>query len=555
MKKFSRKALALSLTLVLGVTMLTTGCKEKTEQQGITTGLAADTVGEISIMMWAGDGKYHEDIGHQNYTEADLTASNVAGVYAVAKKFNEIYPNIKINVWTKAGDQNQPGTPSWDQEIENFKADYGKYPDIWASDTVVDDIKKGLVADLSVYADDPTYQSYNATLMKNLNYYGFQAGLPSYSIPWGIWVNKSLAADNNIDVPDPDWDIDEFTDFVTAADGETFWGLKTASTDPAGHKPGFGPLDIINMGTTTINQQISTEGTIGLNNDEVKSLLKYASKWAEISIDSVAGAGNISADIVRESGGYSWYYFCNNRTLVNTVDPWFITAGADDSASDSDAYINARDYDVYPFPSTDYQDNTIKIQMDPICLHNYGADDGNNEWSEEEQQKLDITYTFAAYWTASTEAKQAIYDQKWTDGNQVKASAAGDSFPVVTGEAYDEQMEIWNQHPAHQKYADKEGFQKVVELFKEGSSWDYVTKCWTSYVTENGEQKLTLFEWVNCGGEEVAGAWMGEANWADSVKAKLADWEETCNGRITTAQDQLKDALKKYYGYTDEQLK
>lgn len=558
MKKFSRKALALSLVLVLGTTMLFTGCKDKGPgnggKTGLTTDLAADTEGEISIMLWSGDGEYHEDIGNQNYTEADLTATNVAQVYAVAKKFNAMYPNIKINLWSKAGDPDQPGTPSWDQEMENFKADYGKYPDIWAAKNVPNDIKKGLVADLSVFADDETYKSYNPTLMANLNYYGFQAGLPSYSIPWGIWVNKSLAADNNIDIPDPDWDIDEFTDFVTSADCETFWGLKTASTDPAGHA-GNGPLDIVNMGTTTINQQISEEGTVNLNSEEVKSLLKYCSKWAEMSIDSAAGAETISTDIQRESMGYSWYYFCNNRTLVNTVDPWFLTAGADESASESDAFIQASDYDFYPFPSTDYQDNTIKLVMDPICLHNYGLDDGEEKWSEEESQKLLITYTFASYWTASTEAKQAIYDQKWTEGEQVKEHASGDTFPVVVGDAYDEQMEIWNSHPAHQKYADKEGFQKVVELYREGASWDYVDKCWTKEVTENGESKYCLYEWLNCGGEEIAGAWMTDPNWADSVKAKLADWDEASNKRIDTATTQLKDALKKYYGFTDDQLK
>ncbi|MFQ9514574.1 MAG: ABC transporter substrate-binding protein [Eubacterium sp.] len=559
MKKLGRKTLALSLSLVVGISVLTTGCggkdgNKKSSDTGVTTGLDTETSGDISIMLWSGDGEYYEDLGHQDLTEADLTATNVAQVYAVAKKFNEKYPNIKINLWSKAGDPEQPGTPSWDQEMENFKADYGKYPDIWASNNVTSDIKKGLVADLAKFSDDETYKSYNKSLMDNLNYYGFQAGLPSYSIPWGIWVNKSLAADNNIDVPDPDWDIDEFTDFVTQADGKTFWGMKTASTDPAAHE-GHGPLDIVNMGVTTVNKQITEKGTVDLNSEEVKSLLKYCSKWAESSIDTAEGAGNLSLDIVKESGAYSWRYFCNNRTLVNMEDPWYLTAGADTSASESDNFINAKDYDFYPFPSTDYCDNTIKLVMDPICLHNYGADDGNNEWSEEENQKLDVAYTFATYWTASTEAKQAIFDQKWTEGGQVKESAANDSLPVVSGDAYEEQMKIWNSHPAHQSYADKEGFQKVLELFETGDSWDYVDKCWSKKVTENGEQKLTLYEWINCGSEDVAGAWMTDANWADNVKSKLADWNEKCNKRIDTATKQLKDALKKYYGFTDDKLK
>ena len=560
MRKIGRKALALSLSLVVGVSVLATGCGggkdggADSNEAGATTGLDTNASGEVSIMVWSGDSEYYKDLGHQDLSPEKLTSSNVAQIYAVAKKFNETYPNIKINLWAKTGDKDQVGTPSWDNEMENFKSDYGKYPDIWASGDVPNDIKKGLVADLSTFKDDATYKSYNAALMDSLNYYGFQAGLPSYSIPWGIWVNKSLAADNNIDVPDPDWDIDEFTKFVTKADGKTFWGMKTAATDSAGHD-GHGPLDILNMGVSTINKQISEKGTVDLNNEEVKDLLKYCPKWAASSIDSAEGAGNLTLDIVKESGAYTWRYFCNNRTLVNMEDPWYLTAGADESTKDSDNFIKARDWDFYPFPSTDYNDNTIKLVMDPICLHNYAADDGNNEWSDEEKQQLLVTYTFATYWTAGTEAKKAIYEQKWTENGQLKESAANDSFPVVTGEAYEEQMKLWNELPAHQSYKEKEGFQKVVELFQEGKSWDYIDKCWTRKVTENGESKDTLYEWINCGDENVSGAWMTDKNWANEVKSKLADWNEAINKRIDTTTTQLKDALKQYYGFTDDQLK
>lgn len=551
MKKFGRKALALSLCLVLGASMLLTGCGGKdgdtkdgsSDNKGATTGLDTKTEGDISIMCWSGDSKYYEDLGHQDLKAEDLTSSNVAQIYAVAKKFNETYPNIKINLWAKTGDPNQTGTPSWDQEMENFKADYGKYPDIWASTSVPNDIKKGLVADLSVFKDDETYKNYNDSLMNNLNYYGFQAGLPSFSIPWGVWVNKSLAADNNIEVPDPDWDIDEFTDFVTQADGKTFWGTKST------------PVDVINIGVETINKQISEKGTVDLNTEQVKDILKYVPDWAGATIDTAEGAGELSLDIVKESGAYSWFYFCNNRTLVNTEDPWYLTAGADSSAKESDAYIKAQDWDFYPFPSTDYCDNTVKIVMDPICLHNYGADDGNNEWSEEESKKLEVTYTFASYWTAGTEARQAIYDQQWTEAGQLKESAANDSFPVVKGDAYDEQMEIWNKLPAHQIYESKEGFQEVIRLWKENQTWDYVDKCWTSSITEKGETKACLYEWNNKWDEEVAGAWMTDPDWVDNVKAKLADWNETCNKRIEKATTQLQDALKKYYGFTDDNFK
>ena len=49
------------------------------------------------------------------------------------------------------------------------------------------------------------------------------------------------------------------------------------------------------------------------------------------------------------------------------------------------------------------------------------------------------------------------------------------------------------------------------------------------------------------GDEQVVGAWPGDKDWADNVKAKLSDWNSTINKRIDKAQTQLKDALKKYY--------
>ena len=550
MKKFGRKALALMLGLVLCVSMFAfTGCGGSSSDPGSAGLVDSNTKGDISIMTWGGDGKYYEDLGGQDLSDSKLTTRAVAKAYAVAKKFKEAYPNVKINLYAKSGDPNQPGTPSWDQEIENFKTKHGKYPDIWGADDIISDIKKGLVADLSVYKNEESYKAYNKSLMKQMNYNGMQAGLPAYSIPWGIWINKSLANDNNIDVPEPDWDIKEFTDFVSQADTETFFGMKCAATDPAGHD-GHGPMDILDMGVPTINKQIKEKNSVDLNTDDVKSLLKYAQKWAASSVDSAEGAETLSSEIAEENMGYSWTYFCNNRTLINVEDPWYLTAGADPEAKNSKTYIKAKDWDFYPFPSTDYMggENTIKLVIDPICLHNYALDDQNPKMSKTEKAKLDLTYTFATYMTASTEAREAIYKQGWTENGTKKSSAADDSFPVVTGDAYDAQMDLWNDLPAHKVYKDKEGFQKVVKIFKDGNSWDYVDKCWTKKISEHGEEIYTLQEWISCNDKDVAGAWMTDKNWADSVKSKLADWNTTINKRIKKADKEFKVALNKYYG-------
>ena len=121
-----------------------------------------------------------------------------------------------------------------------------------------------------------------------------------------------------------------------------------------------------------------------------------------------------------------------------------------------------------------------------------------------------------------------------------------------TVKAYDEQMDLWNSIDAHKLYKDKAGFQEVLKIWKEGKNTvvdygDTCEKCWTKSVTENGEKKDTLYEWNHNGDEQVVGAWPGDKDWADNVKAKLSDWNSTINKRIDKAQTQLKDALKKYY--------
>lgn len=552
MRKLSRKALALSLCLILGASCLT-GCGGKDGGDGksgdtstdMSTGLDKDATGDISIMLWSGDSNYYEDIGHMDWTRDDIKASNVASVYAVAKKFNETYPNIKINLYAKRGDPNQVGTATWDQEIENFKVDHGKYPDIWASTDVPNDIKKGLVADLSVYKDESSYKAFNESLMDTLNYYGFQGGLPSYSIPAGIWVNKSLASENNIDIPDIDWDIDEYTDFIQSADGETFWGDKST------------PVSLIETGTEDINKSILENGTVNLDSDAVKDMLSYIPEWAETTVDVAEGAGTLSEEIAKECGHYSWYYFCNNRLLTDSDDPWYLASAADPNANSTVGVVQADEWDVYPRPSTEYCGNTVGIVLDPICLHNYALDDKDAEWSDEEKQKLLVSYTFATYWVGSTEAKQAIADQEWISGTSYK-TAMNDTFPVVTGDAYDEQMEIWYSIDAHKIYQDEEkmpGFAKVVELWKEGQTWDYSDKTTPVTITENGEKQSCLYEWENMWDEEVSGAWQTDPDWVDNVKAKLSDWNEAINEDLKSAVTQLQDSLKEYYGFTDDDFK
>ena len=112
--------------------------------------LDPNTSGTIDIMVWSGDSVYYEDIGKKTWDASEITTQNVAAIYAMAKEFNKMYPNVKINLWAKTDDPNGNDT-TWAQEMENFRAEHGKYPDIYASNDLIGDTSKGLVADLSVF--------------------------------------------------------------------------------------------------------------------------------------------------------------------------------------------------------------------------------------------------------------------------------------------------------------------------------------------------------------------------------------------------------------------
>ena len=508
-----------------------------------------NTSGTLDIMCWSGDGIYHEDLGHENLKPEDITAQNVAAIYALAKKFNEFYPNVKINLYSKPDDPNANDT-TWTQELENFKAEHGKYPDVYAANDLLNDTARGLVADLSVYKDDPLYKTFNPSIMATMNYYGFQAGLPQFTQPWGVWVNKQLAEDNNIDVPDPDWDLDDFTDFITKADNKTFWGTMDFAQ----------LITFIGTGTTTVSAQMakySGEGDrVNIASDEVMDLLDYLPKWAPTEIWAQNGAGAVDPAIMDNGWWWGYRFFCVNYLLTYPGDPWMIMNAAIPQREDGswpDNAVQSADWDIYPRPATPYQPNTIGICIDPMAIHNFAMDDGNPAWSDTEKANLDLAYAFGSFWCGSTESMQARADQMYAN-NGTLISCLNDSFPMVTGAEFDKQMDIWYSVDIHARYKDADlmpGFQEVVRLWEESQFWDISDKCYPYYVYIDGTQTPCLQEWNHITEADYVGVGVTDPAWLDTIKANLPDYNKTINERFVQAEQVLKDGLKQFYGFTD----
>ncbi len=497
--------------------------------------------GEIDIMLWSGDGSYQEDIGHQNLAPEDITGQNNAAAYAVAKAFNEIYPNVQINIYAKAGDPDA-NEVSWQQELENFKADHGKYPDVWASTDLVGDIARGLVADLSQFEDDPLYQSFNPAVMEMMNYYGFQAGLPQYMVPWGVFVNKSLAEDNNIDMPDPMWSIDEYTDFISEADMETFYGAVDV------------PVKFMESGTNVVvKQMVEYDGTgdfVNLNSDEMKDMLDYAHEWADYSVFPQFWAGNVDSSYIDANWWWGYKFFTDNSVLTLDGDPWMLG-----TAANANSWLPANfDFDYYPRPSTEYVENHVGVVLDPMAVHNYAMDDGNPEMTDAEFEKTKLAYTFAAFWVGDTASWQARADQMYVPG-EVAESSLNDSFPLVTGEEFDAQMDIWysvTNHSALASEAQFPGFHTVVDLWNEGKMWDVSDKAYPYWHEFEGAKRQNLYEWLQMGNDNVTGVQFTSDQFVDTIKGLLPTWNEDMNQRFEESIQALKDGLIEFYQFEDK---
>lgn len=535
MKKIKLFSLVLAFAMVLGVL---SGCKKKYE------GLDAEVTGELDIMLWSGDNSYTEDIGHKEIADEDLLSQNVAATYAVAKAFNQVYPGVKINVYAKQGGPDENDTP-WAQELENFKIEHGKYPDIYASTDLVGDMQKGMISDLSVFSDDPLYQSFNTSIMEMMNFYGFQAGLPQFMQPWGVFVNRSLAEDNNLDVPEPDWDIDDYTDFISQADMENFYGSMDI------------PMNFIRTGTDEFAYKMvnrkAGDDYVNLDSDQIRSMVDMIGEWADYSIWPQWDIQNLSEEFMTANDWWSYNFFKNGHLLTLEGDPWMMGDGANPNPEHW-GRIQAEDWDIYPRPATEYRGNTVGIVLDPMVVINYAQEDGNPELSEAELDKTQLAYTFAAFWAGDIRSWEARAAQQFNDGGNLK-SALNDSLPLVTGDAFEKQMEVWYSVDIHERFADEDlmpGWQKVLEIWEKGEFWDVSDKAYPWYHTFDGSRRAIMYEWENMYNPEIAGAARTDANFADSVKSKLADWNTDINDRFEEAEELLRDAMKEFYGFEDK---
>lgn len=513
-----------------------------TEEEVVEYAIDFDVEAEINMISWAGDGRHYEDIGHTNLAVEDLTNSKVASVYANAKEFNKLFPNVEINFYGKKAGPDDGGV-AWADEIDNYYNKYGAYPDIIPLTNVTGFLQSGYLADLSRFEGDYYYDKINPGLMEANNFYGFQAAMPGYFIPAGIFVNKSLIASENLDVPDPDWTFREFTNLITS-------GQKGQGTDTY--------VSVSGMPDWWIQQEFlynqfydgPVDGKyVSLNNDYTKEFFRTGvAKWSSYEI-----YGNADDTFLESVNSWGASAFSKGKSLIHGSEPWFIT-----DYSTPDGWLpGPTGFDMYPFPSYETGgENTIGTIVDPVGIYNSCVLDGQLDCSAEEEQQIAVAYTFQAFSSIDTRAWQARVDQEYTDAETglVVTGVLDSSFPITTGALYEEQMNLWFSAPRHQLYSDDSmiGFQAVVDLIQSGNVKSVSDKSYPRFYIDpdSGEERVIYEEFLNYFSIDEVG--IDDSGWYDAFAAKLPEWENLINTRLTKAFEDIQQGLIIYYGYTED---
>lgn len=392
----------------------------------------SDKVGEVNVFMWYGRGTFLRDVGRVYIPAHELMGQNEAAVAASARAFNQLYPNIVINVYARSGGPDAYDIP-WAQYRENFRMEFGHFPCIFATMNIIEDINLGVAADLTIFQDDPMFQAFNPEIMAMMNVGGRQFGIPQYLIPWGVFVNRSLAEAQNIDVPSPQWTIEEYMRFISHSSPNEFYGAMSP------------PWMFVDSGTQDYFYLMANRGPndpfVRLNSQPMRNLLAMMPSAIPHSVWPQNSMGNVAAEFMDDNWWWGFRFFQAGRLLALEGDPWMMGDLAHPDPEHWGAAMMS-DWDIFPRPATNYQPNHVGMVLDPFAIYNFAMLDGNPELSEYEYHRLAVAWEFLKFMVGDTRAWEARSTQMFNDGDTL-GFASNDSFPVVTGQAFYDQMELW----------------------------------------------------------------------------------------------------------------
>lgn len=498
-------------------------------------GLPRYVEGELTIMFWSGDGVLRRDVGNVFYDPEEVISRHAGAAIATAQMFNQMYPNVVINVMGTPGGHTLEGV-GWVDQRYNFYLEHGLQPDIFQVNHLDMEIERGLIADLSIFADYEVTQIFNPDVLELFQVHGRQFGIPLGIAPWGVWVNRSLALENNIDIPSPNWTMEEYMNFVSNSSRNEWYGATQAN------------VYILYSGTRDfhwlLRHRDQDDPFVRFNSDATRHMLSYLPRMANHSIWPQYAIGNVSAEFMDSFGRSGWRAFAEGFMLTHITDPWNLrSAGNPEHAN----RVQVADWDIFPRPSTDYVDNHIGVFLDPLAIRNMAMDDGNPELNDEEYAQLRLAYEFMTFFRGDVDAWRA---QAQFQYSPARNSALDNTFPVVRpGPVFDEMMDIWFAIPERQHFGDPNlmpGFAAVVDLWRDGQFW----QPWHNFplhIEIEGTRRRIEEEFISKRDPNLVGADQNDPNWLEMVYVRLPEWDELTNERWELRFEQLAEAIERFY--------
>jgi len=491
--------------------------------------------GELTVMMWGRGGhEFLRDVGRFDMDPADINSRYGAAVTAAARVFNEMFPNVIINVVNTPGPTVDGAV--WIQQRENFFIEHGIHADIFMVDDLGGEVDRGMVADLTIFQDDVVFQSYNPTIMRMMNFHGRQFGVPVFIIPWGIFVNRALAETHNIDVPSPHWDWNEYVRFVSNSQQDVFYG-STGINWP-----------LMDTGTRDFHYLLLNRGPddpfVRFDTEPMRTMLTLAPAMVPHAIWTQNYLGNVSQEFLDDHGGWGWRMFSEGSLLSFYHEPWQLSIAA---SPEYPWAVQSPDWDIFPRPSTNYVGNHLGTVLDPMAIRNFAMDDGDPALSEEEYLRLRLAWEFVRFYTADPRSWQARSDFMYGPYN---LRALDEGFPFVTGQMFYDLMDIWFQAPEREAFRDANrfpGFHQVMMLWEQGQFWGLWHNAFPWYYEFEGSRQSIPWEWGSKWSTDVTGAFESDPNWLDMAFARLPEWEAITNQRWVDRFQLLYESIAHFY--------
>ena len=147
-------------------------------------------------------------------------------------------------------------------------------------------------------------------------------------------------------------------------------------------------------------------------------------------------------------------------------------------------------------------------------------------------------------------ASAEYYDYDDERGTGVVRLTGLESLPVVTGQSFYNQLELWFEGPGYVRFKDPNitpGWHEVLRILNTGEFNAIDGRTAVIRLFETGERESAFDDWDNLDGY-IDGVLMTDPGWPDQVKARLGELTERTNSRLERASQELYDALARFYG-------